>query len=154
MASGWRRSVRLLVEQTQPRVVVLDLSAVFDVEYTVLKMLAEGEARMKERGISMWLVGLAPDVLAAVRRSPFGQAVGQEQMFFNVEDAVAAYVATQMARPSATQEIAGDDSESQSDREHKSGLVLVRIENIAGQAHSLEGEAGEQAALDVSIGLV
>ena len=40
---------------------------------------------MKERGISVWLVGLTPDVLAAVRRSPFGQAVGQERMFFNLD---------------------------------------------------------------------
>src|SRR4029077_6392945 len=58
--------LRLLIEQAQPRVVVLDLSAVFDVEYTVLKMLAEGEARMNERGISVWLVGLTPEVLTAV----------------------------------------------------------------------------------------
>ena len=76
---------------------MLDLSAVFDVEYTVLKMLAEGQARMKERGISVWLVGLTPDVLTAVRRSPFGQAVGQEGMFFNLDDAVAAHLATQVA---------------------------------------------------------
>ena len=85
--------IRLLVEETQPRVVVLDLSAVFDVEYTVLKMLAEGEARTKERGISVWLVGLTPDVLTAVRRSPFGQAVGQENMFFTLDQAVAKYLA-------------------------------------------------------------
>ena len=73
---------------------MLDLSAVFDVEYTTLKMLAEGEARMKERGISVWLVGLTPEVLAAVRRSPFGQAVGQERMFFNLEQVVARHLAT------------------------------------------------------------
>ena len=85
---------RLLVEQARPRVVVLDLSAVFDVEFTVLKMLAEAEERMKEQGISVWLVGLNPEVLAAVRRSPFGQAIGQERMFFNLEDAVAAHLAT------------------------------------------------------------
>ena len=57
-------------------------------------MLAEGEARMKERGISVWLVGLTPEVLTAVRRSPFGQAVGQERMFFNLDDAVARHLAT------------------------------------------------------------
>jgi MFS superfamily sulfate permease-like transporter len=85
--------IRLLVEESPPRVVVLDLSAVFDVEYTVLKMLAEGEARAKERGVSVWLVGLTPEVLAAVRRSPFGQAVGQEHMFFNLEQAVARHLA-------------------------------------------------------------
>ena len=95
-ANGQRvaEKLRLLVEQAQPRVVVLDLSAVFDVEYTVLKMLAEAEARMKERGISVWLVGLTPDVLTAVRRSPFGHAVGQERMFFNLDDAVAMHLAT------------------------------------------------------------
>ena len=83
----------MLIDQAQPRVVVLDLSAVFDVEYTVLKMLEEGQARMRERGISVWLVGLTPDVLAAIRRSPFGQAVGQERMFFNLEQAVAKHLA-------------------------------------------------------------
>ena len=84
--------MQLLVDETQPQLVVLDLSAVFDVEYTVLKMLAEGHARMKERGVSVWLVGLTPDVLTIVRRSPFGQAVGQEGMFFSLEQAIAKHL--------------------------------------------------------------
>ncbi len=93
-ANGERvaEKIRLLIEETQPRVVVLHLGAVFDVEYTVLKMLAEGEERMKAQGISVWLVGLTPDVLTAVRRSPFGQAVGQERMFFTLDQAVAEYL--------------------------------------------------------------
>jgi len=90
--------LRLLIDEAQPRVVVLDLSAVFDVEYTVLKMLVEAEERMKALGISVWLVGLTPDVLTAVRRSPFGQAVGDERMFFNLEQVMARYLATQPAR--------------------------------------------------------
>ena len=49
---------------------------------------------------------------------------------------------------------AGRISKSQSDREDKSGLFIVRIENVAGQADCLEGEAREQAALDVAITLV
>jgi len=99
-ANGQRvaEKMRLLIDEAQPRVVALDLSAVFDVEYTTLKMLAEGEARMKERGISLWLVGLDPEVLAAVRRSPFGMAVGQERMFFNLDQAVARHLATQPGR--------------------------------------------------------
>ena len=103
-ANGQRvaEKFRLLVEQAQPRVVVLDLSAVFDVEYTVLKMLAEGEAQVKERGVSVWLVGLTPEVLTAVRRSPFGQAVGEERMFFNLDDAVAMHLANQ-ALPTSPQ---------------------------------------------------
>ena len=84
--------LQLLVDETQPQLVVLDLSAVFDVEYTVLKMLAEGHVRMKERGVSVWLVGLTPDVLTIVRRSPFGQAVGQEGMFFSLEQAIAKHL--------------------------------------------------------------
>jgi len=86
--------LRLLIEAAQPRVVALDLSAVFDVEYTVLKMLEEALGRMQERGVSVWIVGLTPDVLTAVRRSPFGQAVGQGRMFFTLEQAVAKHLAT------------------------------------------------------------
>jgi len=85
--------LRTVIDEVKPRVVVLDFSSVFDVEYTVLKMLAEGEERLRERDISVWIVGLTPDVLTTVRRSPFGQAVGQERMFFNLEQAVAKYQA-------------------------------------------------------------
>ena len=85
--------IKLAIEEARPRVVALDLSAVFDIEYTVLKMFAEGEARAKERGVTIWLVGLTPQVLTIVRRSPFGQSIGQDRMFFTLEQAVAKYVA-------------------------------------------------------------
>jgi anti-anti-sigma regulatory factor len=81
---------------------VLDLSGVFDVEYTVLKMLAEGRARLKERGISLWIVGLTPEVLVAVRRSLFGQELGEERMYFTLEQAVAAHEAKEAAPNAAT----------------------------------------------------
>jgi MFS superfamily sulfate permease-like transporter len=90
--------LRLLIDEAQPRVVALDLSAVFDVEYTILKMFAESEARMRARGISVWLVGLDPEVLTAVRRSPFGQAVGVERMFFNLDQVVARHLASEPTR--------------------------------------------------------
>ncbi len=91
--------MRLLIDEAQPRVVALDLSAVFDVEYTALKMFAEAEAAHEERGASRcgsW--ASTPEVLAAVRRSPFGQAVGEERMFFNLDQAVARHLATQPTR--------------------------------------------------------
>ena len=91
--------LRLLIEEAQPRVVVLDLSGVFDVEYTVLKMLAEAEERLTARGITVWLVGLTPDVLTAVRRSPFGKAVGEERMFFNLDQAVDRYLGPLATQP-------------------------------------------------------
>jgi len=90
--------LRLLIDEAQPRVVALDLSAVFDVEYTILKMFAESEARMRARGISVCLVGLDPGVLAAVRRSPFGHAVGVEGMFFNLDQVVARHLASEPTR--------------------------------------------------------
>ncbi len=48
--------IRAIVAEENPKVVALDMSAVFDMEYTALKMLIEGEKRMRERGVSVWLV--------------------------------------------------------------------------------------------------
>jgi high affinity sulfate transporter 1 len=85
--------IRPLVKEARPRVVALDLSGIFDVEYTALKMLTEAEARQREAGITLWLVGLTPEVLELVQRSPLGQVLGNERMFFNMEQAVARYQA-------------------------------------------------------------
>jgi len=87
------------IAETTPRVVALDLSAVFDLEYTALKMLTEGEKRNRDRGIQLWLVGLNPDVLAMVQRSPLGQTLGRDRMFFNLEMAVARYQRNESASP-------------------------------------------------------
>jgi len=85
--------MRPLIDGAKPKVVALDLSGVFDLEYTALKMLTEGEKRQRERGVSLWLVGLNPDVLAMVQRSPLGEVLGRERMHFNLEVAVAKYLA-------------------------------------------------------------
>jgi high affinity sulfate transporter 1 len=84
--------IRPLVEEAKPRVVALDLSGVFDLEYTALKMLTEAEKRSRKRGVELWLVGLTPEVLEMVRRSPLGQALGEPRMFFNLEQAVARFL--------------------------------------------------------------
>jgi MFS superfamily sulfate permease-like transporter len=75
-------------------VVALDLSAVHDLEYTALKMLTEGEERLRADGVQLWLVGLNPGVLEVVRRSPLGARLGREGMHFNLETAVAKYLET------------------------------------------------------------
>jgi len=77
--------MRPLIDEAKPEVVALDLSGVFDLEYTALKMLTEGEKKQRERGVSLWLVGLNPDVLAMVQRSPLGETLGRERMHFNLE---------------------------------------------------------------------
>lgn len=85
--------VRRLVDEATPKVCVFDLSAVFDLEYTALKMLTEVQKRQRERGVTMWLVGLNPGVLAMVQRSSLGEALGREAMHFNLEMSVAEYLA-------------------------------------------------------------
>jgi SulP family sulfate permease len=86
--------IRALVDEAKPKIVALDLSGVPDLEYTALKMLTEGEKRQRERGVSLWLVGLNPDVLSMVQRSPLGETLGRERMHFNLEVAVAKYLTT------------------------------------------------------------
>jgi SulP family sulfate permease len=86
------QKIRSLVHEAQPKVVVLDLSAVPDLEYTALKALGEGEKRTRDQGVATWLVGLNPGVLQMVQRSLLGIALGHEKMQFNLELAVARYV--------------------------------------------------------------
>jgi high affinity sulfate transporter 1 len=89
-----------LIAEAKPSIVVLDMSGVFDLEYSALKAMIEAERRQREAGATLWLAGLTPDVLALVQRSPLGEALGRERMFFNVEMAVDKYLAdhTEMAR--------------------------------------------------------
>lgn len=58
-------------ERTDPKVVIVDMQAVPDLEYTALKMLLAKVGRLKERGITLRLVGLTPAVKGVVRRPPW-----------------------------------------------------------------------------------
>ncbi|NEX22480.1 SulP family inorganic anion transporter [Thiorhodococcus mannitoliphagus] len=77
-----------LIDAAEPRVVVMDFSAVIDIEYSALKMLTEGEERLRERGIQLWLVALNPEALGMVQRSTLGETLGRERLFFNPRTAV------------------------------------------------------------------
>ncbi len=63
------QKMQAFIAEAKPRVVAIDLSAVFDLEYTALKMLIEGEKRNREQGVELWLVDLNPAVLTMVQRS-------------------------------------------------------------------------------------
>jgi anti-anti-sigma regulatory factor len=78
--------------EPKPKVVALDVSGVPDLEYTALKMLIEAEKRERDRGVSVWLVGLNPDVLSVIQRSSLGEVLGRERMHFNLEVAIAKYL--------------------------------------------------------------
>jgi SulP family sulfate permease len=82
-----------LIEEAQPSVLILELSAVPDIEYTALTMLADAEGKLREHGISLWLAGLNSTALEVVRRSPLGATLGDEHIYDDLQQAVKAYEA-------------------------------------------------------------
>ena len=56
-------------------------------------MLNEGERRMTEGGVEVWLAGLNPGVLATVRNTTIDARLGRERMLFNARAAIERYQA-------------------------------------------------------------
>lgn len=90
-APGIGERLSQLMEEGRPRVLLLDCSAMIDLEYTALKMLTEAEERLRREEVMLWLAALQPEALAMVQRSRLGEALGRERMFFNVNSAVEHY---------------------------------------------------------------
>ena len=90
-----------LIKEAQPRIVAVDASGVLDLEYTALKMFAQFAERQSQHGVQLWLIGMNPEVLAVVQRSPLGQMLRRGGMYFNLEIAISNFLAT-----------AGDNSEA------------------------------------------
>jgi high affinity sulfate transporter 1 len=89
--------IQALVEQHKPRVVVLDMSRVPDVEYSALQMLMEGEQRASDQGAVLWLAALNPGVLEVVRNAGLDRQLGPERLLFNARAAIERYQAMQAA---------------------------------------------------------
>lgn len=92
-AANAAEKMRALVDQAQPHVVVLECSAIPDIEYTALTMLTDAEQNLRARGISMWLAGVNPDLLKTLASSPLGKTLGRERMFFNLQKVLDAWQA-------------------------------------------------------------
>jgi len=90
-APGVGEQMVALIAASRPQVVLIDFSAVPDLEYTALRMLAEAEERLRREGTTLWVAALNPEVLAMVQRSGLGRALGRERMFFNLQMAVERY---------------------------------------------------------------
>ena len=73
-----------------PRVLVLDMSRVPDIEYSALQIDGRGRETLAEHGVTLWLAGLNPNVLEDVRHAGFDRQLGAERMFFNARAALAA----------------------------------------------------------------
>lgn len=80
--------LRSRLAETKARVVVLDLRAVFDLEYSALKTLIDAESRARASGVQLWLAAMQPDVQAIVGRSPLRDSVGPAHMFSSLDTAV------------------------------------------------------------------
>ena len=93
------QKIRSLIAEKKPRIVAIHLRGVFDLEYTALNMLIEGEKKHRELGVLLWLVGLNPQVLAMVQRSSLGKTLGLERLHFNLELAVAKYLESTANQP-------------------------------------------------------
>ena len=90
-AANAREKMQALVAQTQPRVIVLECSAIPDIEYTALVMLTEAEENLRARGVTLWLAAVNPGLLKIIERSPLAAALGHERMFFNLHKALEAW---------------------------------------------------------------
>jgi MFS superfamily sulfate permease-like transporter len=88
----------VLIEDTKPRVVALDLRAVPDFEYTALTALIEAEQKLSASGVTLWLVAVTPRVQATIQRSPLGSSLAG-RVFPNLERVTDAYLAQGLTEP-------------------------------------------------------
>lgn len=88
-----------LVATSRPRTVVLDLSAVPDLEYSAIQMMIDGVQRIHENGAALQLSGLNPTVKDVVQRSPLAKLLGPGGIHRSLEQAVEQHLA---ARENAT----------------------------------------------------
>jgi len=93
-----------LIQEIKPRVVLLDCSAVPDIEYTALRMLTDAEETLRESGMTLWLAALNPKALDVIKKISLGKILGRERMFFNVEQAVSAWSRDEFAARCATED--------------------------------------------------
>jgi SulP family sulfate permease len=83
--------IRVLVEQANPRVIVLECSGIPDIEYSALVVLAEADQRLRERGVALWLAGVNPDLLPVLARSTLPVAADASRVFEDLHKALAAW---------------------------------------------------------------
>ena len=83
--------IRSEQQRTRAQVLVIDCSAVFDVEYTALKVLEQLDDKLRRNGCELWFAGMTRGVFEVVERSGIGSRIGHERMFLNLQAAVEAY---------------------------------------------------------------
>ena len=87
--------IQVLIDRHRPRVVALDMSRIPDLEYSALLALMDGEQRLTERGIVVWIAALNPPVLEMARRAGLADRLGRERLLFNARAAIERHLATE-----------------------------------------------------------
>jgi high affinity sulfate transporter 1 len=85
--------IRAAITANNPRVVLLDMSRVFDIEYSAYQMLVEGKHNAARQALGFWLAGLNPSVFDYVRASGFADELGPGALFHNAQAALQKYQA-------------------------------------------------------------
>jgi sulfate permease, SulP family len=110
-AQGVGERMMQLIEQHRPCVVVVDCSAILDIEYTALKLLIESERRMGERGIALWLAAMNAETRTIVAKSSLSERLGPARAFLSLQTAVEAYQAAFDAAPTRDRRcVLGEDA--------------------------------------------
>lgn len=79
--------IRALREAEPHSVLLLDLRGVFDLEYSALKMMVEGERALRESGTRLIIAAPNAEVRAVLMRS----TLGADRLFDSLEEAVNHY---------------------------------------------------------------
>jgi len=82
---------QVLIAAARPRVIVFEMSAVPDIEYTALMNLDEGIRQELERGVDVWLATVNPGLWKVIERSPLKERLGRERIFHNLYEVADAY---------------------------------------------------------------
>jgi high affinity sulfate transporter 1 len=83
--------IRALSAEYKPRVLALDMSRVFDIEYSALQMMIEGERRTTAEGATFWLADLNPGVKQCIESSGLAERLGKERLFPNARAVIRHY---------------------------------------------------------------
>jgi len=89
----------------EPKIVVLDCSAVPNFEYTAVKQFSDFDELLSTVGIELWLVALNREAFETVEKTQLGKRLGHERMFHNLEQAVEVYQAAYPTLPLQTNEV-------------------------------------------------
>jgi sulfate permease, SulP family len=99
------RVAELVVEaRPQPRVLVLDMSAVPDIDTTAIIVARERATNLRDAGTDMWVAGLTERALRIAKRTPrWAALVAAEEVYPSVDAAVEAFRRQAVADAGVTQ---------------------------------------------------